>query len=201
VTLYEDDEQHAELHAEPRRWWLQTHGGERKATSPLLHSARLKRNKYGEFPLWEGRVIEAGTTPSQDPWMLFAFEGMGSPYSQRRREEVVAVFIELHRFSTEVRVQLAVVRFQERASVDDAYVVFRYGPFMFNAAVNVNKWARVVQIVDKVLPLYMKSPLAVEHSIGLPHGTFEKDTLRWLHENRFFEEMERGLHGADVGAS
>lgn len=198
---------------EPRRWWLRERASYEKSdnpTSPKLISAQHSTTA-GNNPLWEGQVIEEGSTHNGDRWFFVQFSGFGVPYSQKRTESVEAAFITVEaargapvfheRGKTRAQVQFLVVRnayintrLGYAQDPQRSFSAYRYGPYTADILQAHNKWEIVQLAIDKTLRKWLRTPLR-EEFLDLPDLDLIYN-LDWVSEVAF-PDMDRGFKGIE----
>jgi hypothetical protein len=211
-NVYDDD---GEIR-EARRWWLRSPSSYEPSsydmgppTSPKLKSAQFTTGE-GNRPLWQGFVVEEGTTLNGDRWFYVMFTAIGVPYSVRRQEAAEAVFVEVEaargapvfqeRGKTRARVQFLVSRNNsdkpEKKDVEGQWPtsMHRYGPYVVSDIKGTNKWEIVQIAIDKALRKWLRTPVMEEH-LDMPDADLIFN-LDWVSEVAF-PDMDRSFKGVE----
>jgi len=215
-NVYDDEDEVREA----RPWWLRGRSSYDTApTSPKLRSSQRLMVPNGVVRgvdtdnewLWQGQVVEEGSTYNGDRWFYVMFQGFGVPYSEKRTESVEAAFIMVEASrgrsvfdeggKARAQVQFLVLRnaianerlgFQQDPQV--SFSAHRYGPYAADNIQATNKWEIVQIAIDKTIRKWLRTPISDEFLV-LPDVDLIYN-LDWLSEVAF-PEMDRGFKGIE----
>ena len=199
-NVYDDEDEVREA----RPWWLRGRSSYDTApTSPKLHSNSGTDNQW----LWQGQVVEEGSTHNGDRWFYVMFQGFGVPYSEKRTESVEAAFIMVEASrgrsvfdeggKARAQVQFLALRNNaDKEQVANAWPVgaYRYGTYFADNIQATNKWEIVQIAIDKTIRKWLRTPISDEFLV-LPDVDLIYN-LDWLSEVAF-PEMDRGFKGIE----